>query len=152
VLSSQIARSSRTSDHGVDLEEADLQLEIPEIDTPSGFGGMSVGGRTSAGAGSVAQAALGDLYEDTPFIDDAEFEIAADGSLVAVNRNRNDGDRGRTGSDLGDGRAISESGFSARVRNEHEVGAATARVSEKTPDTDDTDDIRDTIETSRMTT
>lgn len=147
VLSSHLARSSQTSNHNIDLEEdADLQLEIPPIDTPSGFGGMSVGGRMSAGAGSITQAALDDLYEDSPFIDDAEFEIAPDGSLVAVET-----DRSRVDSTTGNGRAISESGFSARVRIEHEAGAAGVEVSDNQRCMDGTNNARITSGTSKMT-
>jgi hypothetical protein len=102
----------------------DLQLDLPAIDTPSGFGGMSFGGATSAGGGSIGPATHAGRYEESPFIDDAEFAITADGELVEVERGEGEKQPSKGGSVVGEGKALSESGFSARVRAEHEAGAA----------------------------
>lgn len=123
ILSSHVAVSSQTSCNGIDLEESGLQLDLPSIDTPSAFGGMSIGDVTSAGRQSVFEPAPGDINEESPFIDDVEFEIAADGSLVAVERPQS-----KVGSAIGDGNAVSDSSLSARVRDEHQAGAAGLQV------------------------
>lgn len=85
---------------------------------------MSVGVRTSAGIESVVHQAPGSHYEESPFIDDAEFEIAPDGSLVAVERPPSQPRHSGVASVVGEGRPVSESNFSTRVRDEHEAGAA----------------------------
>lgn len=118
ILSSRNIPSSQTSANDLEEEEeeAGLQLEIPPLDTPSGFGGMSIGVGTSAGIGS----ALHSAREDSHIIDEADFEIAADGSLVAVSRPQTE----RVPSVSGEAGPINETGFSTRVRDEHAAGMA----------------------------
>lgn len=124
VLSSHVAPSSQTSYHGNDLEETGLQLDLPSIDSPGGFEGLSVGGRASIGNDSAISAALDEILGESPFIQDPGFVIAEDGSIVQPPRPQS-----KAGSATGDGRAVSESGFSARVRDEHDAGAAELQVS-----------------------
>lgn len=125
VLSSRNVLSSQTSAHDLEEEEeeAGLQLDLPPLDTPSGFGGMSIGVGTSAGR----ESALHSVQEESHIIDEADFEIAADGSLVAVSRPQTE----RVPSVTGEAGPISESGFSTRVRDEHAAGMAGDQVSRK---------------------
>ena len=122
VLSPHTPGSSRTSLDAIELEEeADMALDIPSLDTPSGYGGFTPNLRlgSSVGIGSITKATPRPPYEESPIIDDPEFEIAEDGSLVAVERPQTGAREHHTPA----GRATSESVISARVRDEHAVGS-----------------------------
>ena len=107
-------------------EDADLVLDIPSLDTPGGFGGMHLGSgvESSVRAFSAAKSNALPIHEESAIISDPDFEIAEDGSLVVPTNTRK-----VEATPVGDNAGpVSESGFSARVRAEHEQGMEAEQV------------------------
>lgn len=118
---SPFSRPSSQSSLHLD-EDGDLALEIPSVDTPGDFGGTNFGAgvESSAGSRSVATRSIDlPLHQGSAIINDPDFEVAEDGSLVAPANIRRSEDPTR---------AASESGFSGRVQGEHEEGVNAAQV------------------------
>ena len=125
IMSSQTLASSRTSLQEDEEEEPGLML--PSLDTPGGFGDFSVnlGGGTSSVAKTASKAGLADIFEESPIIEDPEFEIAEDGSIVALPSREERARQSAVPFAVGSGR---DSAISARVRAEHEGGMADDQV------------------------
>ena len=129
ILSSQTMASSRTSFQGDQDEEPGLV--VPSLDTPGEFGGFEAnfGGGTSSVAKTASKAGvMADIFEESPIIEDPEFEIAEDGSIVALPSREERARQSAIPSAAGVGRGASESEISARVRAEHEGGMGNDQV------------------------
>ena len=129
VLSARSPGSSRTSimDFAQDEEPG---LELPSMDTPDGFGGFHLpfGVGTSSAVRSGSRARAVDDFQESAIVQDPGIMIDEDGSIVAIPTDQER--QSAVPSVAGDGRAISESGYSARVRAEHEAGAVEDPVSD----------------------
>ena len=127
VLSPHSFASSQTSRHA---GEEELELLLPSMDTHGEFGGLdiNVGGVTSSAVRSGSK--LGPLgeFEESAIIENPEFEFDRDGNLV-LRSDEHQAQQSEAPSVMGQARAPSESGISARVRAEHEVGMAQHEVS-----------------------
>ena len=135
ILSPYSFASSQTILGNLGLEEeAGLGLQLPSLNTPSGYGGFDVdiGGTSSVKLQSAIKPTVGPVLEESSILDDAEFEIAEDGSIVPVSRHQPGARQSEAQEIAGKGNAVSESGFSDRVRAEHEAGLEERQVSANT--------------------
>ena len=129
ILSSQTMGSSQTSIQGPQDEEPGLVL--PSIDTPGDVGGFDAnwGGGTSSVAKLASKTGADNILQESAIIEDPEFEIAEDGSIVALPSREERARQSAVPSATGEGRGASDSAVSARVRAEHAAGMADDQVS-----------------------
>ena len=129
VLSSRSPASSQTSFGPEVGQDEEPQIELPSLDAPGGFGGFDfpLGGGTSSAVKTGSRAGAADVFEESGIVEDPGMMLDDDFNIVVVptDQERQSAVRSVTG----DGRAVSESGISARVRAEHEAGAFEDQVS-----------------------
>ncbi len=132
VLSRSSPASSRTS-LGLEAgQEEEPGIELPSLDTPRDFAGFDfpLGAATSSGMKTGSRVGAVDVFEESAIVEDPGFMIDDDGSIVATTTDQ--ARQSALPSATGEGRAVSESGTSARVRAEHEAGGFEDQVSDST--------------------
>ena len=129
ILSARSPGSSQSSVPQDVGNEEEPGIELPSLDTPGGFGGfdLDLGPGTSSAVRTASKAGAGDIFQESAIVENPEFEIAEDGSIVAIPTDQPR--HSAVPSVTGEGRAVSESGISARVRAEHEAGGIEDQVS-----------------------
>lgn len=133
VLSSRSPASSQTSLGLKTGQEEEPGIELPSLDTPSGFGGFDfpLGGGTSSAVKTASRAGAADVFEESAIVQDPGFVFDDEFNIVAIPTDQ--ARQSAVRSVTGDGRAVSESGISARVRAEHEAGGFEDQVSSHVP-------------------
>ena len=127
VLSSRSPASSHTSP-GIAAElEEEPGIELPSLDTPGGFGGLDfpMGGATSSAVKTASRAGTADVFQESAIVEDPGFVIDPDGNIVDIPTEQ----ARQSAAPFVTGRAVSDSGISARVRAEHEAGVLEDQVS-----------------------
>ena len=126
-MSPQSFLSSRSS-HAANLRDEPV-LVFPSTDTaPDGsLAGFGFAGDTSSALRTESKAGRISVFEDTGLIEDPGFEFDAEGNIVDLPR-VTDRESALATAGAPRSRVGSDSGISARVREEHEAGLQGVQV------------------------
>jgi hypothetical protein len=130
ILSSQTMASSRSS---VELaqEGEELGHALPSVDASGDLDGLDInfGGGTSSAEKKAYKAGMGDIFEESPIIENPEFEIAEDGSIITLPTPEEQAAQSEARSAIGDVRGASELAIIGRFTAESEAVMADDEVS-----------------------